>query len=313
MSRILCTGAAGFIGSAFSAKLQSHGHTVLGIDNFNRYYNPELKVARMDYFKLNIAATNINCCDQIWFDFKPEIVVHFAAQAGVRYSLEDPNIYIETNLSGTHHLLELNRIMPARLFVFISSSSVYNADIERVCENSPTAKPATLYAASKASGEFLCYNHAVTHKNKVLTIRPFTVYGPWGRPDMAIWKFVEACLTGAPIKLHGAGEQYRDWTYIDNFVEALYRLVFMRHEPLYDIFNICKGSADYLRYVVYHIIHALQCSWPEIIDMPMQYGDARSKEGINRKLKQYTGYSPSTTVEIGISKFIGWYRSYHNV
>jgi len=311
--KVLVTGAAGFIGSAMAQRLEKMGHVVVGIDNFNDYYNPSLKVERAGSWLLGSACDiSSKTCADIWRAMRPDIVYHFAAQAGVRHSKEHPGEYINTNIKGTQFLLEMNAKYPAQ-FVFISSSSVYNHDVTVATEASPTGRPSTLYGASKIAGEMLCHAHAATYGNPILIVRPFTVYGPWGRPDMAVWRFTQAIEQGSPIDLYGDGEQYRDFTYIDDLVAALYRLT-VPEETRWkgdgcEAFNICKGNADHLRYVVKLIGEALD-KQPAINSMPMQYGDVPFKQGDNTKLMNQIGYAPSTPIEEGVGRFVEWFKGY---
>ena len=226
---ILITGSAGFIGSALVVRLLTLGHTVIGIDNHNDYYDPTLKLARvnraikdLNYTHVNLDISNKSALLSIFKKFKPEIVINMAAQAGVRYSITNPNAYIQSNIVGFANILEACRISKIKHLVYASSSSVYGENTKiPYSENYNTDRPLSLYAATKKSNELMAYSYSHLYGFKTTGMRFFTIYGPWGRPDMALFKFTQSILNGDTIQLFNYGNHLRDFTYIDDAVEAV--------------------------------------------------------------------------------------------
>ena len=231
--RFLITGTAGFIGFHLASRLLAEGHVVTGVDGMTPYYDVKLKKARhallskSNRFTAHIVMLEDEArIEQIVAAAKPDVIFHFAAQAGVRYSLENPRVYVDSNITGTFNLLETVRRHPVQHFIFASTSSIYGANRKMpFIETDATDYPLTLYAATKKAGELMAHNYAHLWNMPVTATRFFTVYGPWGRPDMALFKFVDAIENGRPVELYGEGRMSRDFTYVDDLIEAMVRLV----------------------------------------------------------------------------------------
>lgn len=333
--RYLITGTAGFVGFHIANRLLDDGHQVLGVDGMTPFYDVELKEARHAGLQKKDAFRSCRCMledlatiDGVILDFKPEVVVHLAAQAGVRYSLENPRIYINSNIVGTFNVLELcRRLRPSHLLV-ASTSSVYGITAERpLAETSETDHPVSLYAASKKSAEVMahCYSHLWDISTTVF--RFFTVYGPWGRPDMAPFRFVQRILAGQPIDIYNHGRMERDFTYIDDLVEAIVRLC--GRPPVrgaapaaatgstsqmapYRVVNIGGGRPVGLLEFIGEIERAVGRTAKRNY-MDMQMGDVPRTEASTDLLQALTGYSPRTPLSQGVTEFVRWYRDYYGV
>lgn len=325
-SRILVTGAAGFIGYHVAQRFLQEGAEVLGIDNFNSYYDPALKeerVARLatntrfQLERLDIAdATEL---ERVWAGFKPSIVLHLAAQAGVRYSIENPGAYVSSNVVGTANVLEAaRRTTPSHLLI-ASTSSVYGA-AERLpyAESDPIGRPLTLYAATKGATELMGHCYAHLFQIPTTYFRFFTVYGPWGRPDMAPMLFADAMLSGRPINVFNHGEMSRDFTYIDDLVEAIARLTVVtptmgaavENDTLspvapFRIVNIGPGQPVMLGAFIDTLERALGVKAQRRY-LPRQPGDPLATEASNQLLRALTGYAPSTPLATGVERFAEW-------
>lgn len=318
--RILVTGAAGFIGSAIAASLAEKGFRVAGCDNFNDYTLPKLKRDRVeallrpagvpcDFIELADAAQ----VEEIFRSFCPELVVHLAAQAGVRYSLQNPAAYIQSNLVGFANILEACRHACVEHLLYASSSSVYGAS-KRVPfrESDRTDEPVSLYAATKKSNELMahCYSHL--YGLPATGLRFFTVYGPWGRPDMAYFSFVEKMLRGESIPVFAGGELERDFTYIDDVVEGVIRLLWKPADTVdgsvpHRILNI--GNHQPVRVMEFIRILERILGVPARIDpLPMQPGDVPATYAETSRLRDLIGFAPSTPLDAGLSRFVEWYR-----
>jgi UDP-glucuronate 4-epimerase len=334
--QILVTGTAGFIGSALALRLLADGHTVQGIDNHNNYYDPTLKQARVDrlqrydnYSHLRSDLTSREEMDRAFQDFKPDAVVNLAAQAGVRYSIENPTAYIDSNIAGFSNILEACRRFNVGHLVYASSSSVYGAN-----QSVPFAThhhvdhPLSLYAATKRSNELMAHVYSNLFDLPTTGLRFFTVYGPWGRPDMALFKFTESILKGRPIQLFNHGQHSRDFTYIDDVVECLTRVLARKSTPNqswvgkqpdpatsfcpWRVYNI--GSSKQINLIAY--VRAIEAALGReaIIErLPMQPGDVLETHADIRDFVEDFEYRPQTPVEDGIKKFVAWYRNYFNV
>jgi UDP-glucuronate 4-epimerase len=328
--RILVTGAAGFIGFHLCHRLLADGHAVTGVDGMTAYYDPALKQARLaqlrpsDGFSLEqVMLEDMAGLSAAFERAKPEAVVHLAAQAGVRYSLQNPRAYVDANLVGTFNVLELARAGEVGHLLFASTSSIYGASEKRPFEETDRADfPLTLYAASKKSGELM--SHAYSHLWALPTtaFRFFTVYGPWGRPDMAPWRFAEAIDAGAPIEVYGA-DIWRDFTYVDDLVEAIARLI-----PLAPVKGAPIGPMDSLSPVapwrVVNIGRGEPVRLTDLIDaietalgktavrrqMAMQPGDVPLTFAGAELLQALTGYRPATPLGKGVAAFCDWLREY---
>ncbi|MCK7593998.1 NAD-dependent epimerase [Pseudomarimonas salicorniae] len=334
--RILVTGAAGFIGSTLGHRLLDDGHEVLGYDNLNDYYDPSLKQARLDRltpregFRFVKASLEDNRAMQAAFaDFRPQRVVNLAAQAGVRYSLENPRAYIDANIVGFLNILEACRHGEVEHLVYASSSSVYGANrkLPFAVEDS-VDHPVSLYAASKKSNELMAHTYSHLFGLPTTGLRFFTVYGPWGRPDMALFLFTRRILAGEPIDVFNFGKHTRDFTYIDDIVEGVARTLYNTPapDPDFDPMNPTPASSR-APYRVYNIGNhtPVQLSrYIELIEeavgrkaekrlLPLQPGDVPDTEADVAALVRDTGYSPETPVDVGVKRFVEWYRDYYGV
>jgi len=332
--RVLVTGAAGFIGFHVARRLLDAGHTVAGFDGMTHYYDPALKDARLALllarpgFSFHRAMLeDMPALEAVFAEVRPEIVVHLAAQAGVRYSLTNPRAYMTSNVDGTFNLLEACRMHPVRHLLSASTSSVYGANTAMPFRETDTiAHPLTLYAASKAAGESMA--HAYSHLWNIPTtvFRFFTVYGPWGRPDMAPFKFTRAIERGEPIDVHNMGEMARDFTYVDDLVESILRLIDCVPAPTagrgqvdpvdslspaapYRIVNIGLGQPvrlmDFIAALEAALGRKAVCHM-----LPMQAGEVVSTFASADLLETLTGYRPATPVSEGIGRFVAWYRQF---
>ncbi len=336
MGKILVTGAAGFIGFHLTRKLLARGEEVIGIDNLNHYYDVTLKKARLAQLdgQNNFRFHKMDLADRqgmaaLFTDIQPERVAHLAAQAGVRYSLKNPHAYVDSNLVGTMNVLEGCRHSAVKHLVFASSSSVYGENRKKpfsVHDN--VDHPVSLYAATKKSNELMahCYSHL--YRIPTTGLRFFTVYGPWGRPDMALFIFTKAILEGRTIDVFNYGKMRRDFTYIDDIIEGVIRVLDKTPEPNpnYSEFDSDPGtsSAPYKIYNIgnnkpvelMHFIEALEAALGKKASknmLPMQPGDVPETYADIDDLEKDTGFKPNTPIEVGISRFIEWYRSYYKI
>ncbi|MBS4084894.1 MAG: NAD-dependent epimerase [Rhizobiales bacterium] len=332
--RFLITGTAGFIGFHLAKRLLADGHEVQGIDALTPYYDVELKkkrhaiLAGSNRFTAHIAhLEDGELIAEIHAAAKPDVIVHLAAQAGVRYSLENPDAYVRSNVDGTFNLLEVMRPSPPKHFMFASTSSVYGANTSMPFRETDRADhPLTLYAATKKAGEVMAHSYSHLFAIPTTAFRFFTVYGPWGRPDMALFKFVDATLKGKPIDVYGEGRMSRDFTFIDDLVESIVRLV-----PVIPERGASTDATDTLSpaapYRVVNIGGGAPIELTKFIDaieaklgrkairnlMPMQPGDVRDTFASADLLGKLTGYRPETKIEEGVGKFVDWYRQYFKV
>mgnify|MGYP001411323222 FL=1 len=332
---VLVTGVAGFIGSTLAYSMLERGDTVTGVDNLNDYYDVSLKRARLrrlesfsnfNFHKLDIAdRVGIR---QLFADCHFSTVVNLAAQAGVRYSIENPSAYIDTNLVGFGNILEGCRHQEIDHLVYASSSSVYGSNIKLpFSETDNVDHPISLYAATKKANELMAHAYADLYKLPTTGLRFFTVYGPWGRPDMALFKFTKGILDGKPIPVYNRGEMIRDFTYIDDIVEGVVRAI-DRPPPLnsdhenkndaavrtapYQIYNIGNGHPVPLRRYIQALEKALGKK-AQLELLPMQPGDVRATEADISRLVSDLGYRPQVDVETGVTRFIEWYCDYYGV
>jgi len=327
-SRVLVTGAAGFIGSHVAARLLAGGVAVLGLDDLNPYYDPGLKRARLarlvgkpgfQFVHANLAdaAAVLSAFDR----FRPDAVVHLGAQVGVRYSLVDPNAYVQSNLVGFANVAEACRRYPVDHLLFASSSSVYGANTRQpFAESHPVDHPISLYAATKRANELHAHAYAERFGIPSTGMRFFTVYGPWSRPDMAVWTFTEALLAGRPIPLFNNGVMRRDLTYVGDVVEAVLRLLSRPPgaDAGYDapnesgapfrILNVGRGSPVGLL----PIVRALEAAFQRtaILDLrPAEPGDVAETFADVRELYVVTGYRPATPLDVGLAAFAEWWKT----
>ena len=333
--KILVTGAAGFIGFHLSCKLLELGHDVVGLDSLNDYYDVALKRSRLKllthprfkFLKMHLEdeAGLLNLGRAENFD----VVLNMAAQAGVRYSLENPSAYVQANLVGFANILELCRQTAVKHLIYASSSSVYGLNSSmpfKVCDN--VDHPISLYAASKKANELMAHTYSYLYKLPTTGLRFFTVYGPWGRPDMALFKFVAAILKGEPIDVYNHGNLKRDFTYIDDIVNGIIPLLQQPAEPdpLWDSQNPSPGTSC-APYRVYNIGNNKPVALEEFIAcieaalakkavknyLPMQPGDVLATYANIDALHEATGFTPTTTLPEGISKFVQWYKEYYKI
>lgn len=326
---VLVTGAAGFIGFHVATKLLELGHRVVGFDGFTRYYDVQLKRDRVallnqheNFTLVEAQLEDVDTLNSTFEKFEPQLVVHLAAQAGVRYSIENPAAYISSNLVGTANLLEALRAHPPKHFLFASTSSVYGSNPgQPFRESDRTDFPVSLYAATKRGCEALTHSYADLYDIPTTCVRFFTVYGPWGRPDMALFKFVERIKEDRPIEVYGNGEMYRDFTYIDDLVEAILNLlevVPQAGQKVSDIdsvsptapwrvVNLAGGSPQALGDFIGVIESALGKQAQKQL-LPMQPGDVVVTSADPTLLKQLTGVVPSTPLEVGAREFVNWYE-----
>ena len=334
---VLVTGAAGFIGAALSIRLLQRGDRVLGLDNLNDYYDPSLKQARLRQIEAmapagawrfeRLALEDADALMALFAAENPAVVVNLAAQAGVRYSLENPAAYIQSNLVGFGHLLEGCRHHGTENLVYASSSSVYGGNRNLPFhEQQPVNHPVSLYAASKKANELMAHTYSHLYGLPATGLRFFTVYGPWGRPDMAPMLFARAILAGEPIKVFNHGKMQRDFTYIDDIVEGVLRCcdkpatANLDFDPLHPdpataaaphrVFNIGNSQPTELLRFIEIMEEAL--GRKAIKDFqPMQPGDVVATAADTEALEQWIGFKPVTSIEKGIDQFISWFQTYH--
>jgi len=322
--KILVTGTAGFIGFHLAGRLLAEGHEVLGVDNFNDYYDVRLKEARNakleEHERFGLVRADISAMDELapaFRRFEPDLVVNLAAQAGVRYSIEHPEVYAATNITGFLNILECCRHMARRPGLFYaSSSSVYGGLKELPFrEDMRVDTPISLYAASKKSNELMahCYSHL--YGMQTIGFRFFSVYGPWGRPDMAAWLFADAMRLGRPIKVFNYGEMRRDFTYIDDIVDGVVRCVNSAPAlPLCDVYNIGNHRSERLLDMIAIIAHEMGIPSLDDVKMemlPMQDGDIPASFASIEKLNKAVGYEPSTPISVGMPRFVAWYKKWN--
>ncbi len=317
--KYLVTGAAGFIGMYTAKRLLEEGHQVVGLDNLNNYYEPALKEHRLaqltpyDHFvfkKLDLA--DRDGMANLFREEQFTHVIHLAAQAGVRYSIENPFAYVDSNLVGMMTILEGCRHNKVKHLVYASSSSVYGMnDKVPFSEEDQVDNPVSLYAATKKSNELMAHSYAKLYKLPVTGLRFFTVYGPAGRPDMAPWLFTEAILNDQPIKVFNHGKMMRDFTYIDDIVEGVVRIKNKapRGSIPYQIFNIGNNEPIELSRFIQAIESACEKTAEKIM-LPMQPGDVERTYADTERLESAVDYKPHTEIEDGIQKFVDWYKEY---
>jgi len=319
--RILITGAAGFIGFHLTSRLMRDGHVVTGVDNVNPYYNVQLKRDRLNVLDWinggsgNFVFHELDICDyqaltQIFQDCRPDCVVNLAAQAGVRYSITDPFAYQKANLEGFLNVLECCRHVSAPRLVYASSSSVYGGNkVLPFSERQSVDHPVSLYAATKKANELMAHSYSHLYNLQTIGLRFFTVYGPWYRPDMALYLFSDALTQGHPIKLFNYGDMQRDFTYIDDVVEGVVRCITGSSFDRYEIFNIGNSKSERLLDVI-DILSSAFGIRPLLECLPMQDGDVHATWASIDRLHAKTGYETTTTIQIGIPRFVEWYKSY---
>jgi UDP-glucuronate 4-epimerase len=333
--RIFVTGTAGFIGFHLAQRLLEDGHTVVGLDNMNHYYDVQLKRDRLE--KLNEQEqftfyerdlVDLPALESIFNMYHFDLVFNLAAQAGVRYSLENPHTYIQSNIVGFTNLLEVCRQHEISHLIYASSSSVYGANVKMpFSATDPVDHPVSLYAATKKSNELLAHTYSHLYRLPTTGLRFFTVYGPWGRPDMAYFSFTRKIISGEPIHVYNHGHMKRDFTYIDDIVEAMVRLMDRAPQPnpLWDGEHPHPASS-YAPYRVYNLgnnkpvelmtfIRTLENKLQKealIQFLPMQPGDVQETFADISGLQEEIGYQPTTTIDEGLGQFVNWYEVYYD-
>ena len=329
--KILVTGVAGFIGYHLAKSLINANYDLVGIDNLNSYYDLDLKKARLaNLKKLNFSFYKVDICDQkklenFFLKYNFDVIIHLAAQAGVRYSIENPQEYIQSNINGFFNILELSRYNNIKHLIFASSSSIYGENENLSFEESQiTDSPKNLYAASKKSNELISYSYANLFKLPCTGLRFFTVYGPWGRPDMAYFKFVKNIYDGKPIEIFGQGKMYRDFTYIDDIIEGILKIVnngppFFHEKNAktlnkipWEIYNLGNNKSVSLEKFV-NTIELLTEKKPTKIYLDLQPGDMKFTLADISKAQKKLNFNPQTSIKDGLFKFIEWYKSFYNL
>ena len=321
MKKYFVTGVAGFIGMHVAQELLNQGHTVFGVDNINDYYDTKLKYGRLNilfkhpkfkFEKMDIAKEH-RWMEYIFREERFDYVIHLAAQAGVRYSMENPHAYIHSNVNGFINILEICKNFEIQHLLYASSSSVYgNLKEGPFREDQDVNEPISTYAATKRTNELMAHTYSHLYKLPTTGVRFFTVYGPWGRPDMAPFLFADAIIKGEPIKLFNGGDMLRDFTYIDDIVKGVVDLVqhIPKEEKPYKIFNIGNGNPIMLDKFVMTIENALGMA-AEKINLPMQDGDVYMTYADTTKLEKEINFKPMTSLENGIKEFIQWFSWYY--
>ncbi|MCF3942617.1 SDR family NAD(P)-dependent oxidoreductase [Oceanobacillus alkalisoli] len=328
----LITGAAGFIGSYISKRLLNDGCQVIGIDNLNDYYDVNLKKTRLEQLETQEGFTfikedisNKEAVEKIFNEYKPQIVVNLAAQAGVRYSIENPDVYIQSNIIGFYNILEACRHYPVDHLIYASSSSVYGANKKVPFEETDFVDtPVSLYASTKKSNELMAHTYSHLYKIPATGLRFFTVYGPMGRPDMAYFGFTDKYFNEEPIKIFNNGDfendLYRDFTYIDDIVEGIVRLL---HNPpqgedvQHKVFNIGNNNPEKLMVFIGALEKALGNALDREVEFnkvyePIKPGDVPATYASTKLLHEAVGFKPETPIEEGLQKFADWYVEYYN-
>lgn len=331
--KIFITGSSGFIGFHLSKKLLDSGHSVHGFDSMNNYYDVKLKKARYEilkkYNKFSFTKNNLEnqkVLSNTILKFKPKIIIHLAAQAGVRYSIEKPRVYLDSNITGTYNIIELAKKVNVKHLLIASSSSVYGANKKLPFkEIDKTETQLSIYAATKKSTESIAHSYSNIWKVPITMLRFFTVYGPWGRPDMALFKFTKGIIDNKKIDIYNKGKMYRDFTYIDDIVDGIKALI--NKAPNSKQLNKFKNDSlsSVAPFRVLNIGNTRKVYLLDFIDalekelgkkairnyMPMQKGDVKMTLSDTTLLKKLTGYNPKTNFRPGIKNFLKWYLSYY--
>lgn len=334
MKLILVTGTAGFIGFHLSKKLLEQGYDIIGIDNLNSYYDVNLKLQRLEQLKPFDKFTFVKgdiadktFLEKIFEEYKPQIVINLAAQAGVRYSIENPDIYIQSNIIGFYNILEACRNFPVKHLIFASSSSVYGGNkTTPFSTNHNVDHPVSLYAATKKSNELMAHTYSHLYGIPTTGLRFFTVYGPWGRPDMAYYSFTDAIFSDRPIKVFNHGKLERDFTYVDDIVEGIVKLLPLtpKTNPKWsEVSDELSGS--FAPYKIYNIGNSQPVQLEKFISVleetigkkankiyvDMQPGDVLKTYADVNDLEKAIGFKPSISIEEGLKQFVGWYKLYY--
>ena len=317
---ILVTGSAGFIGYNLCADLLARGYKVVGVDNFNDYYSVALKEKRSEILRENSDFTErrIDLCslddlNAIFREFRVARVCHLAAQAGVRYSIEHPHVYERSNLAAFLNILEVVRHNQVSRLVYASSSSVYGGNTKSpFSEDDRVDTPISLYAATKKANELMahCYSHLYGFQS--VGLRFFTVYGPWGRPDMAMWLFTEAIKAGKPIKVFNNGDMRRDFTYVDDIIQGVRAAIFADGLDQYEVFNLGNNKSEHLMEMIGMVEKSLNAT-AEKEFLPLQPGDVPETVADIDKAHTKLGFEPKTSIDKGIPAFVSWYEKHSDL
>ena len=317
--KVLITGAAGFIGMHLSEKLLKKNFVVVGIDNLNDYYDVRLKKERIKNLKnyknfhfYKVDLLQVKKLEDLMSNNSFEYVINLAAQAGVRYSIENPSTYIENNIKGFLNLLDILKSHDSlKTLFYASSSSIYGSNEKMPFkEIHNTDNPLAIYGVSKKTNELMASAYSYLYKMNIVGLRFFTVYGPWGRPDMALFKFIEAIKSGKKIEVFNSGKMTRDFTYIDDIVEAIYRLIKSKNTS-HEIYNIGRGKPEKLMDFISSIEKHLGLD-ANIKFVPMQKGDVPNTHASVRKLFLRTGYKPIISIDEGVKKFVQWHNTFYS-
>jgi len=314
--KILVTGGAGFIASHLINRLLDDGHEIVCVDNLNDYYDPELKLKRLDQFKERIVFEKVDITDfdslsKIFEKYNFDKIAHLAAQAGVRYSITHPAVYVNTNYVGTFNIFELAKNHGIKDLVFASTSSVYGESLEvPFKEDSPADQPVSIYAATKRACEIMASNYVRNNGINITCLRFFTVYGPFGRPDMALFKFTKNILSGEPIDVYNNGEMKRDFTFISDIVEGF---ALALNKPMgFEIINLGHGEPVHLMKFI-EVLETKLNKKAQINFMPMQQGDVPQTFADTAKAKEKLGFVAKVGVEEGVSSFVDWFKDYYKI
>jgi len=318
---ILVTGTAGFIGFHLARSLLEDGHEVVGLDNFNDYYSVDLKRDRhailekcAGYHGMELDVSDSEAVATVFRRFQPEVVCHLAAQAGVRYSVSHPFVYQTANLAGFLSILEACRHAErVPRLVYASSSSVYGGNTKLpFSETDPVDSPVSLYAATKKANELMAHSYSHLYGLQTVGLRFFTVYGPWGRPDMALWLFTKAMFANKPIKVFNHGKMRRDFTYVDDIISGLKSALFSPGLEQYEVINLGNHRSEELMDMISTIAAATGVE-PELEMLPMQPGDVEATYADIALASKKLNFSPKTPISVGIPRFVDWYREYHTI
>ncbi len=337
MNKILITGTAGFIGNALSRKLlASENNVIFGIDNHNNYYSTSLKDDRLklisgfkNYTHHRIDISNKESLEKIFFNFKPDYVINLSAQAGVRFSIENPHTYIQSNVVGFVNILELSRLCKVKHLIYASSSSVYGSSSKFPYSTSDNVDhPKSIYAATKKSNELMAHVYSDLYNLPTTGLRFFTVYGPWGRPDMALFKFTKSILNNEPIDVYNYGNHKRDFTYIDDIIDGLIKVIFTPAEPNLNWNDINPDpSSSNIPWKIYNLGNNVPISLIDFIEtiekhlnkkaiinfLPMQKGDVLETFANIDDAKNVFGYQPKININTGVLNFVNWYKDYYKI
>ncbi len=319
--KVLLTGSAGFIGFHLAKKLLDNNAIVIGVDNINQAYDLDLKKSRLKilaknknfkFYKLDI--TNKLSLEKLFKKEKFSHVIHMAAQAGVRDSIENPGLFINSNIVGFGNIIELSAKNKIKKFAYASSSSVYGLNTTKPSDESEKCeKPASIYGATKKANELIAHTYSHIHNLSTIGLRFFTVYGPWGRPDMALFKFTDAIFKKKKIDIYNHGDMNRDFTYIDDVVEAVIKIILSKKKinTNYEIFNIGSGKIITLKKFIKTLEDVIEIKAKKRF-LPMQKGDVKDTLALNTRIEKQYNYKVNYTLREGLSEFIKWYRSYYN-